>query len=136
MNIPVEVKRVEAVRRLKALDIFPDAVSQFEKSGAVMVSEPPLGALYYLDDEQKKLVGDFEKEYHALVYLVVRSYTEFGKMDSFLYVSDCEEEWDLDFSDVREGYPFTYTHNYDCSEFSEFGSIGVIKRGGGLIRSA
>lgn len=136
MNVQTEMKKAEAVRRMKLFGIFPEAVSLFEKDGAVMCSEPPLGGLYYLSEEQQKLVNDFEEKNDALVYLVVRSFTELGTMDSFLYVSDFVEEWEFDLSDVRDGYPLTYTHNYDCPEFSEFGSIGVEKRGGGLIRGA
>lgn len=136
MKVPIEKKKAEAVRRMKELRIFSEAVSQFEKNGSVMVSEPPFGGLYFIGDEQKELVTEFEKEYDVLVYLVVRSYTGFGKMDSFLYVSDHEEEWEMDFSDVRSGCPLTYTHNYDSPGFSEFGCIGVEQRGGGLIRTA
>ena len=154
MNVSVEKKIAEAVRRMKALNIYKDAIALFQKhrraledyavseemlSGAyaiVMCSEPPLGSLYFLDDEQQRLVREFENKYDALVYLVVRCYTDFGMMDSFLYVSDCEEEWETDLSDVRDGHPLTYTYNHDSPDFSEFGSIGVIQRGGGLVRTA
>lgn len=131
-----ERKVEEAVKRMKRLGIINDAIKQFKKSGTVMVSEPPLGALYWIDDALKQLVQEFEQEHGALVYMVVRSYTTFGKMDSFLYVSDYEEEWEMDNEDIQSGYPMTYTYNYDAPWDSEFGAIGVAGRFGGLIRTA
>lgn len=136
MQITRERKVEEAVKRMKALHIIDDAIKQFIKDGTVMVSEPPLGALYWIDDELKRLVQQFEQEHNALVYLVVRCYSTLGKMDSFLYVSDHDEEWEMDNEDVGSGYAMTYTHNYDAPHCSEFGSIGVKKRFGGLIRTA
>ena len=136
MQISRERKIEEAVRRMKTLGIIDDAISQFQKDGTVMVSEPPFGALYTIDEEQKKLVEEFEKEHNAVVYMVVKCYSAIGKMDSFLYVSDYEEEWEMDNSDVSDGYPTTYTHNYDAPYCSEFGAIGVRQSLGGLLRTA
>ena len=136
MNIPKEIKKAEAIKRMKVLDIFNETIKQFEKEDLVSCSEPPLGANYWLDEEQQKLVKEFEEENNALVYFVVRSYTEFGKMDAFLYVSDYEEEWEMDNEDIKEGYVLSYVYNFDVPDFSEFGSIGVVNRFGGLIRTA
>ena len=136
MQIERELKVKEAVKRMKALHIYDDAINQFIKDGVVMVSEPPLGGLYWIDDDLKQLVQQFEQKHNALVYFVIRCYSTIGKMDSFLYVSDYNEEWELDNEDVSEGYVMTYTHNYDAHDCSEFGSIGVKGRFGGLIRTA
>ena len=121
---------------MKKLGIIKDAIEQFSKDGTVMVSEPPLGALYWLDEEQKEHVKKFEEENNALVYIVVRCYSDLGKMDSFLYVSDYEEEWEMDNEDIGSGIAMSYTHNYDATWCSEFGSIGIKERFGGLVRTA
>lgn len=134
MNIERGKKKIEAVKRLVMLDIFGDAIEQFEKFDTVMVSEPPMGGLYWLNDEEKEMVAEFEREYDALVYLVVRAYTEFGKCDSLLYVSDEEEEWGMDYDDFKMGYAMTYTINHDNPHYSEFGSIAFKKLYGGLVR--
>lgn len=150
MQISRERKIEEAVRRMKTLGIIDDAISQFQKDGTVMVSEPPFGALYTIDEEQKKLVEEFEKEHNAVVYMVVKCYSTIGKMDSFLYVSDYEDEWEMEAvwfvvedeetetnnSDMSDGYIMSYTHNYDAPECSEFGEIGVRQSFGGLLRTA
>ena len=136
MNVSMEIKKEEAIKRMKALGVFSQTIQQFKKSNLVSYSEPPMGANYWLDDEQKAIVKVFEEEHNALVYFVVRSYTEFGKLDSILYVSDHAEEWEMDNEDLKDGYALAYVYNYDVPEFSEFGSIGVQERFGGLIRIA
>ena len=133
MNVQLEIKKQEAIDRMKALGIFPQTINQF-KGGQVSYSEPPLGANYWVNEEQEKIIKQFEAEHDALVYFVIRSYTEFGKLDALLYVSDYEEEWEMDREDISAGYAFAYVYNYDVPEFSELGSIGVKERFGGLIR--
>ena len=133
MKVSKENKMQEAMARMKTLGIFADTVKQF-KRGLVSYSEPPLGANYWLDEEQKAIVKAFEEEYNALVYFAIRSYTEFGKLDSFLYVSDHEEEWEMDREDIQDGYAVAYVYNYDVPEYSEIGSIAVRERFGGLVR--
>ena len=133
MNVQLEIKKQEAIQRMKVLGIFPQTIKQF-KGGQVSYSEPPLGANYWVNEEQEKIIKQFEAEHDALVYFVIRSYTEFGKLDALLYVSDYEEEWDMDREDIGDGYAMAYVYNYDIPDFSELGSIGVKERFGGLVR--
>lgn len=134
MNISMEIKKMEAVKRMEAMKIFTPAIKQFKKDGRVMVSEPPLGGLYWVEDELESLIKKFEEENNALVYLVVRAFTNFGKMDSLLFVGDYEEEWEVENEDIKDGIVFSYTINYDMPDFSEMGSIGYRSIGGGIIR--
>ena len=133
MKVSKENKKKEAIQRMKALGIYSESIKQFERD-MVSYSEPPMGANYWLDDEQKAIIKEFEEEYDALVYFGMRSYTEFGKLDSFLYVSDNEEEWFMDNADIQEGYAVAYVYNHDVPEYSEIGSIAVRERFGGLVR--
>ena len=134
MNIQIDIKKKEAIKRMKSLDIFAETIRQFKNEDLVSYSEPPLGANYWLDDEQKKIVKEFEEEYNALVYFAIRSYTQFGKVDTFLYVSDHKEEWEMDKEDLECGYAYAYVYNYDIPEYSEIGSVAVQNRFGGLVR--
>ena len=134
MKVTREMKKEEAIKRMKALKIIDDAIKQFEKDDIVMVSEPPMGGLYWLNDEEKEMVREFEEEYNALVYMVVRSFTNFGKMDSLLFVSDYDEEYEMEMEDIKDGYVMTYTVNYDAPWCSEMGSIVVKPMFGGLLR--
>ena len=116
------------------MGIINDAIKQFKEDDIVMISEPPLGGLYWLDEKQKGMVAEFEKEYNALVYLVVRSYTNIGVMDNIFYVSNHEEEWFMDNADIEENYACVYVVNHDMPECSEFGSIAWKSVGGGILR--
>ena len=136
MNVSRIEKKKEAIKRMEVLDIYEPTIRQFEKEGLVSYSEPPLGTNYWLTDEQKKIARDFEEKHNALVYFVTRSYTNFGTMDSFLFVSKYEDEWVLDNNDIRNGYAYAYVYNYDVPEYSEIGLIGIQPRFGGLIRTS
>lgn len=127
-------KKKEAIKRMEVLDIYSETIRQFEEEGLVSYSEPPLGTNYWLTEEQRKIVRDFEEEHNALVYFGIRSYTEFGTLDSFLFVSKYENEWKLDNNDIKHGYAYAYVYNYDVPEYSEIGMIGVQPRLGGLVR--
>ena len=134
MNITREVKKEEALKRMKALNIFDAAIREFKNEDIIMVSEPPIGGLYYLEDHEKEMVKEFEEKYNALVYMVVRAFTNFGKMDSLLFVSDYDEEYEMEMEDIEDGIVMSYTINHDMPDCSEFGSIGVKSIGGGLVR--
>lgn len=48
-----------------------------------------------------------------------------GEMESYLYVSDYPEEWEMDRADISYGQQCVYVYNADYPDFSEFGSIGI-----------
>lgn len=91
----------------------------------ISISEPPFGAFYWAEGDDLKRIREFEEQNNALVYLVVRSYTTFGKMDCYLYVSDYTEEWAQDRDDIKEMQPLAYVYNHDMPDCSEFGCIGI-----------
>lgn len=134
MNVLRDEKRMEAIKRMKKMNIFNNAIKQFAEDHAVMMSEPPIGGLYYLNTEQKEMVQDFENEYNALVYLVVRTHTNLGMMDSLFYVSDHKDEWEMDNENIAENLAFVYVVNHDMPDCSEFGTIAYRNVGGGILR--
>lgn len=138
MKVSREIKKTEAINRMRAMDIIPDAINQFKNDDVVMISimaaEPPFGGLYWLGDEEKEMVREFEQEYNALVYLVVRSFTNIGTMDNIFYVSDHQDEWFMDNADIDERYACVYVINHDMPDCNEFGSIAWKSIGGGILR--
>ena len=56
MNVSIEDKKAEAVARMKLLGIYPETIDQFEREGLVSISEPPFGAFFWVDDEDKKRI--------------------------------------------------------------------------------
>lgn len=128
--------KAEAVRRMRALRIFPESIKQFENSDYVSLSEPPFGANYWLSDTEKDMASKVEEMSGGLVYFVVRTWTKIGEMISFLYVEKEEDEWCYfgEGSDNEVAYVMTYTYNLDAPDCSEFGEILVEPKNGGLQR--
>lgn len=137
MNVSREEKKIEALNRMKKMGYWGRARESFKRSGKVLVNEPPFGGVYEPEEAVKAAIAEFEEKQNALVYMVVRSFMEFGTMDSFLFVSDNKDDWTADHEDLRNGEVFTYTMNKDCPEESEFGYIGIrLGCGAGIIRVA
>lgn len=130
-----EEKKIEAIERMKLLQLHENAIREFEEEGKLNLSENG-GFLYWLNDEQQARVRAFEKEHDALVYHVIHSYTCGDEHLVYLYVSDYPDEWEYDRDDIKSGYPLAYVDNLSCEWCSEFGSIGIEPNIGGLRRTA
>lgn len=137
MKISVADKKAEAVKRMNLLGIYPETIQQFDKEDFVSVSEPPIGAYFWVQGEELDRIREFEKNYNALVYTVVRGrYSEIGTLDAYLYVSDEKEEWERDIENIHNNEAFAYVYNHDYPEQSEFGYIGIkLTVAAGLIRT-
>lgn len=129
-----ELQKKEAIARMKMLEIYAATIKEFEKDNIINKSEHG-GFLYWLDENEQKIVKEFEEKYNALVYHVIHNYTEFGELYSLLYVSQHEEEWDYDKDDIENNVALAYVKNIDEDMFSEFGSIGIKRQYGGLVRT-
>lgn len=127
-------QKTQAVERMKKLGIMEQPVKEFEDEGKLNLSENG-GLLYYLNEDEQKMVDDFEKENNGLVYHVIKSRTTIGLMYALLYVSEYLEEWKMDMEDLEEGQALAYVVNMDMPDCSEFGTIGIKPSVGGLIRT-
>ncbi|MBQ9016121.1 MAG: hypothetical protein IJ109_08375 [Firmicutes bacterium] len=133
-----EVKKAEAVRWMKILGVNSDVIELFKKKDIVMSCSGITGAITPLDDLLlKQQIREFEQQWDDLVYLVVRTPSSFGWLDSLLFVDNYEDEWELVRKDLSDGYVLTWTINQDNPICSDMGSI-VVRRtnSGGLIRLA
>lgn len=135
MNVSREIKKEEAIKRMKALHLFAPCTDAFKKRDEVQFTEIT-GGLYEFsgDEELTAQVKEFEEEYNALVYHVIHTYTAFGELYSFLYVSDYQEEWEMDNEDIKDNYAMAYVWNKTMPDCSEFGSIAVMQKFGGIVR--
>lgn len=127
-------QRKEALKRMKKLKLHKNVIDEFSKEDKLNVSVLN-GMLYWLDDDYKKIVNDFEKEYNAVVYHLIFTPTKFGRMLSLLYVSKHKSEWEIDIENLNENIVFAYIKNLDDDYCSEFGYIGFRQNAGGLIRT-
>lgn len=137
MKISTEIKKEEAIQRMKVLGLFKPCIYQFEKYSEVQLSEMT-GGLYEFSSnyELNAKIKEFEEEHNALVYHVIHTFTQFGELYSFLYVSDHKDEWEMDNEDIADGYIMAYVWNKTDEWCSEFGTISVRERFGGLVRIA
>lgn len=129
-----EMQKAEAIKRMKALHMLSQPIREFEKEEKLNLSER-IGILYWLEDDEKKMVKDFEEKWGFLVYHVIKSYTTLGLMYSLMYVSDNEEDWELDAEDIQDGQAVCYVINKDMPDCSEFGVIGIKPMTGGVVRT-
>lgn len=136
MNVSIEEKKTEAISRMKMLGLYPSIIREFGLNFTVNRSDPPLGILYWVKDKELEELRAWETKHNALVYHVVRSYTTFGILDTYLYVSDDKEEWDVDRDDLEDGSALAYVVNHDMPDCSEFGYVGVkTTSAAGLVRT-
>ena len=137
MNVSMETKKAEAIKRMKVLDLYKPYITLFEKDNQIFMSEMTGGVYEFNNDEELVAkVKEFEEDHDALVYHVTHTMTEFGELYSFLYVSKYEEEWEMDNADIADGYAMAYVWNKTDEWCSEFGSIGVQGKFGGIVRVA
>lgn len=123
----------ECVRRMEKLELSKQCIDAFKK-GKVWESEG-IGALYELNEEEQKIVDNFEKEHkNCRVYHVIHNLFEFGEVYSLLYVDNYFEEWNYFDEDLQSNITFVYAYNKDDDFCSEFGSISIKKNIGGLVR--
>ena len=130
-----EKQKNEAINRMKTLELYENVIKEFQEENKLNLSES-IGVLYWLKEEEKELVKEFENENGGLVYHLIRSLTDFGELYSIFYVSKYEEEWDMDLEDLKNNIAFVYVKNLNDELSSEFGSIGFKKSIGGLVRTA
>ena len=122
----------EALERMVMLHMSRQCINAF-KEGKVWESEGH-GALYEVNDEEQKLINDFEEKHDALVYHMIHNVFEFGECYTMLYVSKDKSEWEADRHDIEDGYAFVYVKNVDDDFCSEFGTVGIRPSIGGLVR--
>lgn len=127
-----EIMKQECLNRMEILRLSRQCINAF-KRGKVWESEG-IGALYEVNDEEQKIINNFEKENNAMVYHIIHNKFEFGECYSLLFVSKDEEEWEQERNDLKDGYAFVYVYNKDDEWCSEFGSIGIKSQIGGLVR--
>lgn len=121
-------KKIEAIARMKKLGIHSSVIDAFRYKGIVYIHEPQLFMLFEPEQEDLERIRQFETEHNALVYLVIRSHTNYGTMDSMLYVSNFCKEWYMDWDGLADPAHWrqeAYVYNHDSPEFSEIGVIGL-----------
>ena len=136
MKVSVEAKRREAVKRMESAGFAEEIIGNF-KQNIIMIYDQGKRELRTLTEEENAAMKKLESEKNnILIFFVIRTNTLIGLMDSFLYVSDEKEEWEMDREDMQYRCPIAYVKNYDCEMYSAFGGIVVNYVGGVPYRTA
>lgn len=135
MNISVEYKKVEALKRMQLLQLSKSCIRAF-KDDEVWASEYGTGILYDLSEDEELInkIKEIESQYNILVYHVVKDLTPFGSLVTMFYVSDDQEEWKEDREWLSDKISCCYVWNRDDDYCSEFGDISFNSTNGGLKR--
>lgn len=130
-----EIKKKEALTWMTSLSINQTVIDEFREHDTVFLCSGTDGSFSRLDDELKEYIRHFEQKWDDLVYLVVRTPSVYGLLDSLLFVDNYTDEWEFAKEELKAGYVLTYTLNRDYPNCSDMGSI-IVKRtqNGGLIR--
>lgn len=131
-KVTPEAQKKECLSRMKMLKIHPNAIKEFRQTGLINASEG--GFLYWADEDEMAYVREFEKKHNAMVYHIVRCCVMDCPCICLFYVSNSPDEWEMDRADISNNTPFVYVQNEAEQAFSEFGSIGIVCRFGGIIR--
>lgn len=146
-TVTKEQQRAEAIDRLHILEeqgLMPQVRKDFEQDRLnyseclAFSASNACGILYRVSEDPRfaRAIRDLEEMTGGVAYHATHERFEFGEVLDIFYVSDCEEEWEQDRADLREGYSFVFAANLSDSWLSEHGSIAFNVSGGGLIRVA
>ena len=137
MNVSAKRKNIEALFRLKELEeqfeLRPNIYKYF-KEGKLYYSYLIAGISGCIDtinydSRYVKVVEEFENRYNSLVYHVIES----GNTIALLYVSDCEEDWEMQRLFAGQ-YIAAYVYNFEHPDLSEYGDIVITCSEGALVR--
>ena len=91
-----------------------------------------MGILYWLDEEEQKLVDEFQNQNEGtLVYHVIKTHTlDFGVVYDLLFITENENEWESQREELKDD--LVLSHTITC--FPESGLIQIKRINGGLVR--
>lgn len=135
-----QLQKEEALQRMRILNLSDAVIKDFETLNKIYYSERFNkvfdGILYWIDNDSKfvELVKQFENEHSVLVYHCHLGHYSFGDCLTLLFVSKNQEEWIQDQQDLKTKTAFVYVCNLDEPACSEFGTIGIVGKNGGISR--
>ena len=124
----------EAIKRMKILKLHKNAIKEFEQERKLNKSDFNMGILFWLDNEEEKMVKELEKKYNFMVYHIIHSYSNLGETYEILFIENNKEEWFDEREDLKKGFAMARVEVINSPENSEFGYIGVEARNGGVVR--
>lgn len=128
----METLKEKGLYMLRFLRIHINAIYDYKNKDRLNRSENN-GILFWLSDEEKELVDNFERENtNCKVYHLIKTSTiDFGIVYDLLYVTDEEDFLKQAKIDLKDNLVLSHT----ISPFPESGLISVKSVNGGIIRN-
>ncbi|MEY8369775.1 hypothetical protein AALA24_13565 [Anaerovoracaceae bacterium 42-11] len=126
---------VEALLRMKRLNLHEQIINKYRDDGKLNLSDNISGRCCSLNENEEKMIKEWEIETGNKVYHVIKSSMWFGLCYSLLYVSPNVDDWTMDQQDLKAGYPLSYVINIDYPDCSEYGCIGIVAMFGCVVRT-
>lgn len=122
-----------AIDLMKQLKLHPNVIKEFRKKDKLNRSETELGLLYWLNDDEEKIVKEFEQTNpNKLVYHLIKTNTkDFGIVYNLLYVTANPDDLEQAKIDLKDNLVLAYV----ITEYEECGLIQVKQVNGGLVRT-
>lgn len=128
-------RKQQAIKFLKLLGIYDGFIQNFEQDDTVCMYEHYIGYWAFQYPEVMNRVKQFEAKYKCTVYAITHEYTEFGECFDFMFVSNYKQEWKTAVEEYEGDFAvYAYVWNKDDDFCSEFGTIVVRSRHGGITR--
>ena len=128
-----EELKEQALKSMKLLHLHKNVINEFKEDQTLNRSEY-FGALYWLTDEQKKIVKEFEEEYGYLVYHVILNQSPVGEVITLLHIPTEKMFWKQEFDDLAKGKVFAYVVYPKAQAYTEFYNIKIRPQFGGVVR--
>lgn len=128
----METLKEKGLYMLRFLKIHINAIYDYKNKDRLNRSESK-GILYWLSDEEKELVDNFERENtNCKVYHLIKTTTvDLGIVYDLLYVTDEEDFLKQAIANLKDGFVLSHT----ITPFPESGFISVKCANGGLVRN-
>lgn len=137
VNLLEEANRLNmkdyAIKLMKLLKLHPNVIKEFKKENKLNRSETNLGLLYWLNEDEEKIVKNFEQENpDKLVYHLIKTNTkDFGIVYNLLYVTASPDEFEQAKIDLKDNLVLAYV----TTEYKDSGLIHIKLINGGLVRT-
>ena len=129
-----------AIRNLRKINCYAPYRRAFEKKDSVITMYEGIGGYYITNDDENGTellakIKEVEEQYQGMVYAVIHNFTECGELYTMLWQTAYKEddEWAVT---GEGGYHICYAYVWNKTDewCSEFGSVGIVERFGGLLR--
>lgn len=127
-------KVAEAIKRMQVMGISETQIRNFQDNGyiPVFINGLNLAEAFHKPIKDGR-IRKIEAEYNLLIFSIITSHSAIGNMESYIYVSDERNEWEMENEDINDGYAMTWTENLTYPECSEFGSIAFERKDSGAL---